>query len=89
MDFWLTEREALQRRICEIEVEIAAQQCSLENHNADLPLQLIAVMKDCLARTKIHAGYIENRIEANGAANKLRARNIQVFRPSIPPGPDR
>src|SRR5437879_6520747 len=75
MDFWNEQRDLAQRRIAEIEDKIARQRQSVEqlqNDDTSLPIRLISVMLESLARAKAHAQYIERRIEAHEADSGRR-----------------
>jgi hypothetical protein len=69
MDFWIGQLELAQAQIAEIEHKISLRQQKVQELQAQgadpgLHLRLIAVMEDSLARAKIHARYIEDRIAA-------------------------
>jgi hypothetical protein len=71
MDFWIVERASVQHRISQIENKIAL----LHSQGAGgvARTQRIAVMRETLARTKIHAEYVEQRILAHAADAERRA----------------
>jgi 3,4-dihydroxy-2-butanone 4-phosphate synthase len=67
MDSWETQRESAKATIAEIEGKIALQtqragQLRSQNKDASVPLRLIAVLQESLARAKTHAEYVEQRI---------------------------
>jgi hypothetical protein len=71
MDFWIAERASVQHRIAQIENRIAL----LHSQGAGSVArpQRIAIMRETLARAKIHAQYIEQRILAHEADAERRA----------------
>jgi len=63
MDSWDAQRELAQRQIAEIEDKLALQrqraELHLQNDDTSVPIRLISVMQESLARAKAHAQYIE------------------------------
>ena len=70
MDSWNAQWELAKSRIAEIEDKIARQRQMaerLQNDDTSLPIPLISVMQESLARAKAHAQYIEQRIAGHVA----------------------
>jgi hypothetical protein len=86
MDSWNAQLELAKSRIAEIEDKIAlqrqrAEQPLLQNDSASLPIQLMSVLQESLARAKEYAQYIEQRIalhEADSGRRRARAALINV-----------
>jgi hypothetical protein len=75
MDSWKAQRELAKSRIAEIEGKLALQTQMaerLQNDDTSLPVRLISVMQENLARAKAHAQYIEQRIAAHEADSGRR-----------------
>jgi hypothetical protein len=78
MDSWDEQRESAKAAIAEIEGKIAlqtqrAEQLRSENKDPSLPVRLISVLQQSLARAKTYADYIEQRIAAYDAASGKRS----------------
>ena len=86
MDSWNAQLELTKARIAEIEDKIARQRQMaerLQNDDTSLPVRLISVMQESLARAKAHAQYIEQRIaahEADSGRRTVRAALIHIAR---------
>src|SRR5580700_400823 len=84
MDSWETQRESAKATIAEIEGKIAlqtqrAEQLRSQNKDASVPLRLIAVLQESLARAKTHAEYVEQRIaDYRADTNKRTARKALI-----------
>jgi 3,4-dihydroxy-2-butanone 4-phosphate synthase len=84
MDIWETQRESAKATIAEIENKIAlqtqkAEQLRSQNKDASVPVRLIAVLQESLARAKTHAEYIEQRIaDYNAASDRRTARTALI-----------
>jgi hypothetical protein len=80
MDSWDEQRESAKAAIAEIGGKIAlqtqrAEQLREQNKDASVPVRLIAVLQESLARAKTYADYIEQRIAAyNAGSDKRSAR---------------
>ena len=75
MDSWSAQLELTKARIAEIEDKIARQRQMaerLQNDDTSLPIPLISVLQESLARAKAHAQYIEQRIAAHEADSGRR-----------------
>src|ERR1700732_5166640 len=77
MDSWGVQRESAKAAIAEIEGKIAlqtqrAEQLRSQNKDPSLPVRLISVLQESLARAKTYADYIEQRIAAHDAVSDLR-----------------
>jgi hypothetical protein len=78
MDSWDEQRESAKAAIAEIEGKIAlqtqrAEQLTAQNKDASVPVRLIAVLEESLARAKTYADYIEQRIAAHDAVSDKRS----------------
>jgi hypothetical protein len=78
MDSWDEQRESAKAAIAEIEGKIAlqtqrAEQLRSQNKDASVPVRLIAVLQESLARAKTYADYIEQRIAAHNAGSDKRS----------------
>ena len=86
MDSWNAQLELTKSRIAEIEDKIARQRQMaerLQNDDTSLPVRLISVMQESLARAKAHAQFIEQRIaahEADSGRRTARAALIHIAR---------
>src|SRR6202521_2273171 len=84
MASWNAQLELTKARIAEIEDKTARPRQMAEraqNHDPSLPIPLISVMQESLARAKAHAQYIEQRIaahEADTGRRTVRAAVINV-----------
>jgi chromosome segregation ATPase len=84
MDSWDRQRESAKATIAEIENKIAlqtqrAEQLRSQNKDASVPVRLISVLQESLARAKTHAEYIEQRIaDYRADANKRTARKALI-----------
>ena len=84
MDSWEVQRKSAKAVIAEIEGKIAlqtqrAEQLRSQNKDASVPLRLIAVLQESLARTKTHAEYVEQRIaDYRADTNKRTARKALI-----------
>ena len=88
MDSWKAQRELAKSRIAEIEGKLALQTQMaerLQNDDTSLPVRLISVMQENLARAKAHAQYIEQRIAAYKADSGRRKALAAVINPSYSP----
>jgi hypothetical protein len=79
MEFWAEQLELAQRQISEIEDKISLRQqkaraLHAEGADTSLHMRLIAVMEESLARAKVHAQYIEQRIAAHKSEPDRRRR---------------
>ena len=75
MDSWNAQLELTKARIAEIEDKIARQRQMaerLQNDDTSLPIPLISVMQESVARAKAHAQYIERRIAAHDDPRVVR-----------------
>jgi hypothetical protein len=77
MDSWETQRESAKAAIAEIEGKIALQTQNVEqlrsqNKDASVPVRLISVLQESLARARTYAEYIEQRIAAYHADSDRR-----------------
>jgi hypothetical protein len=77
MESWEVQRESAKAAIAEIEGKIAlqtqkAEQLRSQNKDPSLPVRLISVLQESLARAKTYADYIEQRIAAHDAVSDLR-----------------
>jgi hypothetical protein len=77
MESWEAQRESTKAAIAEIEGKIAlqtqrAQQLRSQNKDASLPVRLISVLQESLARANTYAEYIEQRIAAHDAVSEMR-----------------
>ena len=82
MDSWNAQVELTKARIAEIEDKIARQRQMaerLQNDDTSLPVRLISVMQESLARAKAHAQYIEQRIAAHEADSGRRTARPAVI----------
>jgi hypothetical protein len=77
MDFWVTERALVQDRISEIENKIAL--LHTPNSSGVARPQRIAVMRESLARAKLHADYIERRIAIHQVDAEKRAARAALI----------
>ena len=86
MDSWNAQLELAKSRIAEIEDKIARQRQMaerLQNDDTSLPIPLISVMRESLARAKAHAQCIERMIaahQADSGRRTARAALIHVAR---------
>jgi hypothetical protein len=86
MESWNAQRELAKGRIAEIEAKIAQQRERMErllsqNDHASIPIRLISVLQQSLARAQVHLEYIEQRIavqEADSHKRRARAALINV-----------
>jgi chromosome segregation ATPase len=84
MDSWDTQRESVKATVAEIEDKIAlqtqrAEQLRSQNKDASVPVRLIAVLHESLARAKTHAEYIEQRIaDYHADTNRRTARKALI-----------
>jgi chromosome segregation ATPase len=84
MDSWENQRESAKATIAEIEGKIAlqtqrAEQLRSQNKEASVPVRLIAVLQESLARAKTHAEYIEQRIaDYHGDSDRRTARTALI-----------
>jgi hypothetical protein len=77
MESWEAQRESAKAAIAEIEGKIAlqtqrAEQLRSQNKDASLPVRLISVLQESLARANTYAEYIEQRIAAHDAVFEMR-----------------
>jgi hypothetical protein len=77
MDSWNAQRQLAASRIAQIEDRIALQRqrverLHLQDDDASLPIRLISVLQESLARAKEHAQYIEQRIAVHKADSGRR-----------------
>jgi hypothetical protein len=74
MEFWIKERETAKNRITEIEKKIAFLHTS-NTSNIARP-ERIAILRESLARAKLHSDFVERRIAAHqGDEEKRTARS--------------
>jgi phage shock protein A len=84
METWDTQRESVKATIAEIEGKIAlqtqrAEQLRSQNKDASVPVRLISVLQESLARAKTHAEYIEQRIaDYRADTNRRTARKALI-----------
>jgi hypothetical protein len=84
MESWDTQRESVKATVAEIENKIAiqtqrAEQLRSQNKDASIPVRLIAVLQESLARAKTHAEYIEQRIaDYHADTNRRTARKALI-----------
>jgi hypothetical protein len=93
MEFWTGQLESAQQQIAEIENKISIQQRKVEELrtqglDASLALRTLVVMEDSLARARIHAQYIEDRIAAI-KREPIRQRRLAAARKSLASGQTR
>jgi hypothetical protein len=77
MDSWNAQRQLAASRIAQIEDRIALQRqrverLHLQDDDASLPIRLISVLQESLARAKEHAQYVEQRIAVHKADSGRR-----------------